>query len=1195
MYVKSMVIDGFKSYGQRTEINGFDPMFNAITGLNGSGKSNILDAICFLLGITNLSHVRAMNLQELVYKSGQAGVTKATVTVTFDNKDKKQSPIGYEHYDEVTVTRQVVIGGKNKYLINGSNVQNNRVQDFFRSVQLNVNNPHFLIMQGRITKVLNMKPPEILAMIEEAAGTRMYEAKKQQAIKTIEKKEEKIKEINDILSEEVTPTLNKLREERTQYLQFQKTERELEHLNRQYVAYRFLSLEQANAQVKEEYNELQKEKENHFAAGEKLKCEIQTLEKEIRSLQQQRDQVGGQELVLLEEKLLVQEKAESKAQSAVKVLKENIKIEEKKKKELKKSLADDTAALKGKEGEENKLGETFEKLRQREQQDTEALAAAQKRFQEISSGLLASENGAAATLPEELMATEKNVAQAESQLKHCEMTAQHLKKELKVKINEMKKSEADYKNDAQTSKHLENEVKKLEAELGKIHYDETQVDNLEQLQRSLKPQLQSLREKIESFEARYPQLNFRYTTPEKQFDGSAVKGVVCNLFDVPDVFYATALEVIAGGRLYNVIVDNDTTSKKLLQKGQLQTRVTFIPLNKIQGKAIDDRTTATAKKIVGKENCHTALSLIGFDQELTPAMQYIFGSSFVCNTIEDARKVTFHEQIMRKAVTYDGDIVDPGGLLTGGSKSTGPSLLAKLNELKQYRSEFEEKHHQLKNAEQELHVMEQASGQYRTLKQRYDVKRHEFELLHQRLQQTLHHRQTQEVETMKVELEAVEQKAVECAAIIKQGKTKIKELEDQVKNASKIRETQLKAAQAELERCKKAASMSQSKWKEHANEADSLKLELEELRKFIETTDIQLKETETTLAKYHEEMKNLNETLAVEQANVQEVRQEIGEVKERMAAQNQEISKRIASKEQRETQVNEEELLMKKLEHRLSKAKDDVKDSEKRVEAMLEKHPWISEDRHHFGVAGSNYDFNVINGAELGQRVNKFEESMKKLGRHVNVRSMTMLTQAEGQYNDLMRKKRIVEDDKSKIENAILKLDEKKKETLQVAWEQVTKDFGSIFSTLLPGTKAKLQPPEGQTVLDGLEVKVAFGGVWKESLAELSGGQRSLVALSLILAMLLFKPAPIYILDEVDAALDLSHTQNIGVMLKQHFKQSQFIVVSLKDGMFNNANVLFRTKFVEGMSTVSRLAQQTSASSHSRPGEDDESRPKKRK
>ena len=118
-----------------------------------------------------------------------------------------------------------------------------------------------------------------------------------------------------------------------------------------------------------------------------------------------------------------------------------------------------------------------------------------------------------------------------------------------------------------------------------------------------------------------------------------------------------------------------------------------------------------------------------------------------------------------------------------------------------------------------------------------------------------------------------------------------------------------------------------------------------------------------------------------------------------------------------------------------------------------------------------------------------------------------------------------------------------------------------------------MQPPEGKDVLDGLEVKVAFGDNWKESLSELSGGQRSLVALSLILSLLLFKPAPLYILDEVDAALDLSHTQNIGQMLKSHFKSSQFIVVFLKDGMFNNANVLFRTKFVAGMSTVGRTTQ----------------------
>jgi len=184
-----------------------------------------------------------------------------------------------------------------------------------------------------------------------------------------------------------------------------------------------------------------------------------------------------------------------------------------------------------------------------------------------------------------------------------------------------------------------------------------------------------------------------------------------------------------------------------------------------------------------------------------------------------------------------------------------------------------------------------------------------------------------------------------------------------------------------------------------------------------------------------------------------------------------------------------------------------------------------------------------------------------------------MFERTEADFDQLIKKKEIIENDKKKIEEAIQQLDEKKNESLRNTWKKVNHDFGSIFSTLLPGTQAKLEPPKNQTELDGLEVKVAFGNVWKESLSELSGGQKSLLALSLILALLLFKPAPMYILDEIDAALDLSHTQNIGLMLKQHFQHSQFIVVSLKEGMFNNANVLFETKFVDGISKVSRTVQ----------------------
>ncbi|CAG0904093.1 unnamed protein product, partial [Cyprideis torosa] len=200
MHLKSLTIDGFKSYGHRQELNGFDPAFNAITGLNGSGKSNILDAICFLMGITTLSKVRVKSLQELVYKNGQTGINKATVTAVFDNRLKSQSPIGYEAQDEIVISRQIVIGGKNRHLINGTTVPGQRVSDLFRSVQLNVNNPHFLIMQGTINKVTGMKPKEILGMVEEACGTSMFEDKKCEAIDTLRKKDNKIREINEVRS-----------------------------------------------------------------------------------------------------------------------------------------------------------------------------------------------------------------------------------------------------------------------------------------------------------------------------------------------------------------------------------------------------------------------------------------------------------------------------------------------------------------------------------------------------------------------------------------------------------------------------------------------------------------------------------------------------------------------------------------------------------------------------------------------------------------------------------------------------------------------------------------------------------------------------------------------------------------------------------------------------------------------------------
>lgn len=280
-------------------------------------------------------------------------------------------------------------------------------------------------------------------------------------------------------------------------------------------------------------------------------------------------------------------------------------------------------------------------------------------------------------------------------------------------------------------------------------------------------------------------------------------------------------------------------------------------------------------------------------------------------------------------------------------------------------------------------------------------------------------------------------------------------------------------------------------------------------------------------------------------------------------------------------EVERASLEARKVGHQLKQWEKESKDAQRRKAHLLKEHPWIEREKTYFGQPGTDFDFSNKDIAACHKRLKELSSEQDRLSKKINKKVMGMIETAEAEYEELTRKRQVILHDKAKIESVIEELDIQKIQALQKTYQQVNKDFGSIFSMLLPGTTAKLEPLDGdvEQLMAGLEVKVAFNNVWKDSLTELSGGQRSLLALSLILALLLFKPAPMYILDEVDAALDLSHTQNIGMMIRTHFAASQFIVVSLKEGMFNNANVIFRTRFVDGVSAVMRTVSGMRAAS----------------
>lgn len=194
-----------------------------------------------------------------------------------------------------------------------------------------------------------------------------------------------------------------------------------------------------------------------------------------------------------------------------------------------------------------------------------------------------------------------------------------------------------------------------------------------------------------------------------------------------------------------MIVDTDTTSKKILQHGQLQQRVTIIPLNRVAGRFMDQQTISLAEKLVGKENVQPALSLIDFPDEITPAMTWMFGQIFICKDMETAKKIAFHEKIMMKCVTLEGDIFDPVGTLSGGAPSKSGSILLNLEELKEIRNELNNKQQLLRKTEIAISNIVQTAEKYASLKQKYDLLTYEISMIQQKLQQTSYHKIKEEV------------------------------------------------------------------------------------------------------------------------------------------------------------------------------------------------------------------------------------------------------------------------------------------------------------------------------------------------------------------------------------------------------------------------------------------------------------------
>lgn len=523
-------------------------------------------------------------MQDLIYKRGQAGVTKASVTIVFDNKDKKKSPIGFEQYDQISVTRQIVLGGTSKYLINGHRAQQQTVQNLFQSVQLNINNPNFLIMQGRITKVLNMKPVEILAMIEEAAGTRMFEDRRDKALKTMAKKEMKVQEITELLRDEIDPKLEKLRQEKRAFLDFQQTQSDLERLTRLVVAHDYLRYRE---KLRHSTDDLEAKKQRARELEEssvRLKNEISLLQEDISKVKSAREKElrKGGKFQALEDEVKLHSHEVVRLNTVLDLKKNSMAEEADKRKKVEKVVKELQVQLREKTGIYERLRGQYSAASAELQKQTEEADKKEELLQTLQTGV-ASKEGQESGYQGQLQDAKNRANAAATEQQQAKLKISHLEKRIKEEEPRARKAKEQNASLLKELDELRSQAKRLEVDIRKLGFETGKEEEMYQKEWQLQQRIRELREEADAMKRKVANIDFSYSDPSPGFDRSKVKGLVAQLFTLErqHTRAGTALEICAGGRLYNVVVDTAETGTQLLQNGKLKKRVTIVPLNKI--------------------------------------------------------------------------------------------------------------------------------------------------------------------------------------------------------------------------------------------------------------------------------------------------------------------------------------------------------------------------------------------------------------------------------------------------------------------------------------------------------------------------------------------------------------------------------------------------------------------------------------
>ena len=1157
MYLKRLEIKGFKSFPTKTEIV-FNEGITAIVGPNGSGKSNISDAIRWVLGEQSAKSLRGDKLEDVIFVGTESkkAMNYCEVAITLDNSDNKLD-LGFS---EVTIKRRAYRTGESEFFLNNKSCRLKDIKEILLDTGIGKDG-YSIVEQGKVDEILSNNPVNRRKVFDEACGISKFRYKKQEAERNLKHTKENLERIDDIYIE-IENQLKPLflqQEKAVKYLEFNKKLKVLE-VNSciKEVAELEAELDELNKHsnlLGSQSNEIQKQKSTLEKAVEETNIEIENINDGINKSQ---DYINTIKSVISQKDAqvnLINEKIRNCKNEIERNKEETIYIKEK--------LNSDKITLEKlinqkyeKEKIINDLNIDIKSIESNNKESRDKIETINRDLENLKDeiiNLLNNKQDATSKLST-LNANKENINLRKETI---DLDIREIKYKIDKKIEEVSKASAKLEDKTKSMESLKNDEVKTNNDFNILL---NKSNNIEKQIQNNKYSLNDYKSKLNIYiemENHYEGFNKGVKEVLKNKNLQGIQGALGQVIEVPSKF-EKSIEASLGAYMQNIITNDESSAKfaiNYLKKNNLG-RVTFLPMNIIKSNKIDTRNIKVGTSFIG-----IASDLIKFDDKYRNIIENILGRTIIIDNIDNAIKFAKENNHKFKVVTLDGEILNPGGSLTGGSLRVSGNILSR----KRLINEYKEKIELLKAEIDRLYIEKnEVDNNTKIIKEKLkqisiDINSIDKEII---IENAELNKFKEEIKSLKISVEKLENEKDGLGSNLEYILEKSKLIKDDILSI----DTKHDENKLQIESLTNKLKEYNSLYEDDKLKFDNLNLNLVKHNQIYESIirDIQRisEENKTLENKYVQIEKSLNDK-TIETSKLEE--DIVIEETEKISLNKQLVDNTRSL----ETKKLSKESLKEKLEDLNKESKNidrqyiDLKESLFKVESKIERLKSNRED--HINSLFEKYEITLDQAIEMKddnldvdkRYLENIRKEIRNLG-NVNLDSIKEYEHIKERHDFYSEQKKDLEQSIEVIEKLIYELEENMKKEFESNFNKINENFKFVYKRLFGGGNGELKIVDKNNILESdIEITAQPPGKKMKNLNLLSGGEKALTAISILFSIILAKPTPFCILDEIEAPLDDANIFRFGEFLKELSNETQFISVTHRRGTMEAADYIY--------------------------------------